>query len=241
MSPVTQPGRSGYRRLAAPAVLFTAHRLQRRIQARFGDRGLTRVAADVGRSIAEVADATEASRARVRRLTLFARAASAVVILIGIAALVVALRDVIKESPDQSYDWLPLVEATIQNIVFGGLAVLFVWALPQRLERQRLLSLLYRLRSLAHVIDMHQLTKDPERAQPGYTPTGESVDIELTADELHHYLAYCSELLSLVAKTAALCAEDTSDSVVLDTISTLERLTVDLSNKIWQKISLLPA
>lgn len=241
MSPVTQAGRGGYRRLAAPAVLFTAHRLRRRIQARFGDRGLTRVAADVGRAIAEVADATEQSRARVRRLTWYARAASTVVILIGIAALVVALRDAIDEGPDRSFDWLPLVEATIQNIVFGGLAVLFLWALPQRLERQRLLSLLYRLRSLAHVIDMHQLTKDPERAHPGYVPTGESVDIGLTADELHHYLAYCSELLSLVAKTAALCAEDTSDSVVLDTISTLERLTVDLSNKIWQKISLLPA
>lgn len=221
-------------------MLFTAHRLKRRIEARFGDRGLTRVAGEVARSIAEAADTTGDSRARVRRTTLYARVASGVVILIGIAALVVALRDAIYNGPDRSFDWLPLVEATIQNIVFGGLAVLFLWALPQRLERQRLLSLLYRLRSLAHVIDMHQLTKDPERAHPSYTPTGQSVDIQLTADELHHYLAYCSELLSLVAKTAALCAEDTADSVVLDTISTLERLTVDLSNKIWQKISLLP-
>ncbi|WP_240617176.1 hypothetical protein [Nocardioides speluncae] len=237
---MTHSGRSGYRRLAAPAVMFTAHRLKRRIEARFGDRGLTRVAAEVARSVAQVADATEASRARVRRATWYARAAGAVVILIGLVALAAALRDAIGNGPDNSFDWLPLVESTIQNIVFGGLAVLFVWALPQRLERQRLLSELYRLRSLAHVIDMHQLTKDPERAHPTYTPTDESVDIELTADELHHYLAYCSELLSLVAKTAALCAEDTSDSVVLDTISTLERLTVDLSNKIWQKISLLP-
>jgi hypothetical protein len=47
-------------------------------------------------------------------------------------------------------------------------------------------------------------------------------------------------MLSLTAKTAALCAEHSSDAVVLDTISTLETLTTELSNKIWQKISLLP-
>jgi hypothetical protein len=47
-------------------------------------------------------------------------------------------------------------------------------------------------------------------------------------------------MLSLTAKTAALCAEHSTDEVVLDTISTLETLTTELSNKIWQKISLLP-
>jgi len=41
-------------------------------------------------------------------------------------------------------------------------------------------------------------------------------------------------------KTAALCAEHSTDSVVLETISDIETLTTDLSNKIWQKISLLP-
>jgi hypothetical protein len=57
---------------------------------------------------------------------------------------------------------------------------------------------------------------------------------------LHRYLDYCSEMLSLTAKTAALCAEHSTDSVVLETISDIETLTTDLSNKIWQKISLLP-
>ena len=47
-------------------------------------------------------------------------------------------------------------------------------------------------------------------------------------------------MLSLTAKTSALCGEDSTDSVVLDTISTIETLTTELSNKIWQKISLLP-
>jgi hypothetical protein len=47
-------------------------------------------------------------------------------------------------------------------------------------------------------------------------------------------------MLSRTAKTAALCAEHGADAVVLDTIFTIERQTTELSNKIWQKISLLP-
>ena len=47
-------------------------------------------------------------------------------------------------------------------------------------------------------------------------------------------------MLSLVAKTAALCAEHSTDSVVLDTVRSIESLTTDMSVKIWQKISLLP-
>ena len=38
----------------------------------------------------------------------------------------------------------------------------------------------------------------------------------LDAEQLHHYLDYCSEMLSLTAKTAALCAEHSSDPVVLE-------------------------
>ena len=39
----------------------------------------------------------------------------------------------------------------------------FLWSFPERLQRGRLLNLLHQLRSTAHVIDMHQLTKDPEQ------------------------------------------------------------------------------
>jgi hypothetical protein len=102
------------------------------------------------------------------------------------------------------------------------------------------LRLLHRLRSFTHVVDMHQLSKDPEQVNPGYTPTAESVRHGLDAEQLRHYLAYCSEMLSLTAKTAALCAEHSTDGVVLETVSYIETLTTELSNKIWQKISLLP-
>ena len=62
----------------------------------------------------------------------------------------------------------------------------------------------------------------------------------MTRDQVERYLDYCSEMLSLVGKTAALCAEESRDSVVLETVSTVENLTVGMSRKIWQKISNLP-
>src|SRR5262249_48896753 len=87
---------------------------------------------------------------------------------------------------------------------------------------------LHRLRSLAHVIDMHQLSKDPEQLSPNYVPTAQSILHGLDADQLYHYLNYCSEMLSRTAKTSALCGEYSSDGVVLETISYIETLTTDL-------------
>lgn len=57
---------------------------------------------------------------------------------------------------------------------------------------------------------------------------------------MENYLDYCSEMLSLLGKIAALCAEESQDSVILDTVSTIEALTTGMNGKIWQKISLLP-
>lgn len=44
----------------------------------------------------------------------------------------------------------------------------------------------------------------------------------------------------LEARIAALCAEESQDSLVLTTVSDLETLATSMSRKVWQKISLLP-
>lgn len=87
---------------------------------------------------------------------------------------------------------------------------------------------------------MHQLTKDPERLRPDFKPTSASMDIGLDAIQLGNYLDYCSEMLSLVGKTAALFAEKSTDTAVLHTVEGIEDLTTGMSRKIWQKIALLP-
>jgi hypothetical protein len=73
-----------------------------------------------------------------------------------------------------------------------------------------------------------------------FVSTSASPELDLDRAGMEHYLDYCSELLSLIGKVAALCAEESRDPVVLETVSTVETLTTGMSRKIWQKISLLP-
>lgn len=57
--------------------------------------------------------------------------------------------------------------------------------------------------------------------------------------ELLRYLSYCSELLSLSGKVAALYADKLRDPVIVEAVGDIERLTTELSQKMWQKIELV--
>lgn len=227
-------------RLNGVHVAATVEQLERRIDARFGQRGLTKTARELGQLVMSVDDEATLSHARLRRTTLAARATGIAIVVAALIALGYGLRSAVLDGLDRTADWVPLTESVVNDLIFAAIAVVFLWAFPERLERRSLLALLHRLRSLTHVIDMHQLSKDPEQVNPNYVPTAQSTPHGLDAEQLHHYLNYCSELLSLTAKTAALCAEHTTDGVVLETVSDIENLTTQLSRKIGQKISLLP-
>jgi hypothetical protein len=108
-----------------------------------------------------------------------------------------------------------------------------------RVKRRRALAMLHQLRSLAHIVDMHQLTKDPERLMSrdeGFVP---GASRPASGADLAKYLDFCSELLSLISKIAALLVQRFDDSVVLAGVNEIEGLTTGLSNKIWQKITIL--
>jgi hypothetical protein len=92
---------------------------------------------------------------------------------------------------------------------------------------------------MAHIVDLHQLTKDPEAVrEPGpdaaHAPAG-----SLPRFELARYLDYCSELLSVMGKVAALYVQGFPDTVALQAVDDIEDLTTSLSRKIWQKIMIL--
>ena len=61
----------------------------------------------------------------------------------------------------------------------------------------------------------------------------------MTPPELGRYLDYCSELLSVTSKLAALLVQYFNDEVLLGAVNEIETLTTGLSGKIWQKIRLL--
>jgi len=228
-------------RLQPEPVLATVHRLESRIAARFPDRGLRRVAAELLTLTTEVQRLAPDIQGRVRMVRTASRALAALVLVGTVVAVTLGLRSAVEDGSTRESDWLFLIESTINDLVFAAIALWFLYSVPERVQRGHTLELLHRLRSLAHIIDMHQLTKDPERLRPSFRQTSASVDPELDRAQMEYYLDYCSELLSLVAKAAALCAEESRDSVVLDTVSRIEQLTAGMSREIWQKISVLPS
>lgn len=231
---------SGREQLDPTPVLETVHQLRERIRSRFPDRDLGGVCDDLAGLVVSIRDSTPATQARVRRARRISRVLAVVIVVGTMIALGLAVRSAVEDQVVSSgLDWLPLIETAINDLVFAAIAVFFLYSLPERLQRGELLDLLHRLRSLAHIIDMHQLTKDPERLRPDFRPTGVGKPLDLDRDQMERYLDYCSEMLSLVGKTAALCAEESRDSVVLETVGTIETLTTSMSGKIWQKISVL--
>jgi hypothetical protein len=136
-------------------------------------------------------------------------------------------------------DLLQTTEAAINELIFIGAAVWFFVTLEERIKRRRALNSLHRLRSVAHIVDMHQLTKDPDTLKLPLPEHGVETDRVMSEAELGRYLDYCSELLSLTAKIAALHIQEFNDAVVLGAVDEIETLTSSLSSKIWQKITLL--
>lgn len=227
---------SHYRELHPAKIDRTVCRLHRRIVERFPDSGLAKVACELEALIRE----TEQRCRWIRRPIHSLRWGIGVLILAGLTSLVLSI---LAFSPRMaSNDWSDLaqgVEATTQEIVLVGVAVIFLLGLETRIKRSKAAKGLHQLRAVAHVIDMHQLTKDPERLLVGARRTPSSPEHDLDAFELMRYLDYCSEMLSLIGKAAALYPQYLEDPVVLDSVEDIESLTANLSQKVWQKIQVI--
>jgi hypothetical protein len=116
-----------------------------------------------------------------------------------------------------------------------GAGVFFLITVDGRLKRRRGLRALHELRAIAHIIDMHQLTVDPEHLLSGSRATPSSPRREMSAAELGRYLGYCSEMLALTGKVATLYVAEFDDPVVLDAVTEVENLTTGLSRRVRQK------
>jgi hypothetical protein len=116
--------------------------------------------------------------------------------------------------------------------------MLFLLKLEERLKRRRALAALHELRSIVHVIDMHQLTKDPSKFIVGAN-TPSSPPLLLNQFQMTRYLDYCSEMVSLTSKVAVLFGQSLEDRAIAEVVSDIERVGAGLSQKIWQKIIIL--
>jgi hypothetical protein len=130
-------------------------------------------------------------------------------------------------------------EAALNEIVLIGAGVLFLVTLENRRKRKRVVASVNRLRRLAHIVDAHQLTKNPDSVSRLAVPTAHSPKRTLDDVQLARYLNYCSEMLSLIGKLGFLYAQDFHDPAANGAVNDLETLTTGLSRKIWQKIMIL--
>ncbi len=227
-----------YRHLDAAAIARTIELLCRRVEARFPGSGLARVCRELD-GIAEKAAATSAWIARPILALRVGVGLLVALILAGLALTLASLRAPVE--PLTLGELVQAIEAGVNDVVFVAIAVLFLATLEGRLKRRRALKAIHELRSIAHVIDMHQLTKDPEWVLDRGRETGVIPPRTMSRFELSRYLDYCSEALSLAGKVAALYIRDFDDPVALQAVNEVEDLTTGLSRKIWQKLSILYA
>lgn len=221
-----------YRSIDADKVSDTLRKLEARIGARFPNSSLRKVGLD----LVDLADHTKARALALAKPNLGLRLAIGVVLGGGFALVVyLSLGLHLEMSARNVVDLVSGIEASFNLILLIGAAVLSLVTIEGRMKRAAALKALHELRSLIHVIDMHQLTKDP--VMLGAQKTKASPEHALSAFELTRYLDYCSELLSLCGKLAAIYAQDIADPAVIETASDLEQLATNLSQKVWQKIT----
>lgn len=225
-----------YRHLDSARILDTLDRLIHRIEERFPDAGLLKVA----REFRVLASECVAEAIAISRPNWYVRIGTGVLlVLIVLAAVLFGYRIWETSALDSStpfVDAIQAIEAAVNDVVFLCIAIFFVATIETRLKRRRALRNLHQLRSIAHVVDMHQITKDPERLS---SDTGSFPIRTMSVPDLDRYLDFCSEILTLTSKVAALFVQQFDDPVVLAAVTEVENLSTDMSRNVWQKISLL--
>ena len=238
MEPALQRARANLV-LDAEKLIETIGKLHSRIVERFPGSGLGVVCEGL-LSVAQKSSARARSIARrhiVLRLGLVVLSVGGV----GLLVWVLAQLDFSRTAEEGVYTVFQGIEAVANLAVLTGGILLFAMTLEQRLKRRRALGALHELRVSMHVIDMHQLTKDPSATVGAGGKTPSSPARTLTPYELSRYLDYCAEMMSLTSKVAVLFAQSLPDPVVTDAVSDIERIAAGMSQKVWQKISMLDA
>jgi hypothetical protein len=231
-------GSSASYRLSAKSIVETVEILRARIAERFPESGLSQVCADL-------VDTARATSNRVRALSrpyFLLRSLAVLVIVAGVAAQIYVAEIIDWSAALRRADVVGItqgLDSVVNLLLLAFGAIWFVLTLELRLKRRRVLRRLYELRSFAHVVDMHQLTKDPTLLLGSGQKTKSSPARKMSEFELSRYLEYCSEMLALIAKLAALYAEQIQDPAVVSAVNEMEALTSDLGRKIWQKIMIL--
>jgi len=196
----------------------------------------------MGAELKRIGDQLDDDRAAIARPNWWLRGFIISFIAVVFGALLYGLLafEWVDDEPRTLEQLLPLIESGLNDIVLIGAAIIFLVSIENRMRRRRVIGAIHHLRALAHVIDMHQLTKDPSvLVGKGENSTSHSPKRDMSAYDIGRYLDYCSELLSLTSKLGFVYVQDFDDPQAVAAVTELENLTTGLSRKIWQKIMLV--
>ncbi len=226
-----------FKSLNSAHIIETLEHLADRVRERFPDASLNNV-------VTEVIELGKRDRRRSERLArpyIFLRMGTAAAIIGAVIALAymgywLFSAIGVDGAGFDIFNIFEGVEAGLNIVILAAVAIFTLSRIEERLKRSLALDDLHELRSIAHIIDMHQLTKDPTAVLKLGPRTASSPTREMSDFELSRYLDYCAELLSLAGKIAALYAQSSRDPVVIAAVNDIESLTSNMSAKIWQKI-----
>jgi hypothetical protein len=225
---------NSYRNLASQKIVDTLTTLSSRIGERFPGSGLLRVC----RELTVMAEQTSERAQRIaRRNVPLLTLVGGLLALAAVTVIWLVTKALDLEKSTELTNVMQGVDAGVSLLIVLGGGAIYLLSLESRWRRGAVFKALNEFRSIAHVIDMHQLTKDPSAL--GGPRTSSSPERDMTRYELVRYLSYCSEMLSLASKAAAVYGEHVHDPAVVDAVGDIERLSTNLSQKIWQKITLV--
>jgi hypothetical protein len=208
------------RNLDPQKLVKTAGELSEWMAREFPNSHLTHVAQEVNLLTQEAVARAE----KIRRPNLWLRSGIVAILAVMMVAVIWQV---------YAHSWtelLQFVDVTKGVGIYLLSALVFLVTLEIRLKRRKALRAVHQLRAMAHIIDMHQLAKDPV--------IGEFREDhpDKLKEKVNQYLHTCTVLLALVSKIGQLYVENFPDTEAVRAVDDFESMATGLSNKIWNKI-----
>ena len=213
--------------------LLLAKSVHQKIEQRFASRGIERLAGKVYKVCLKASLETK----HIKHANYWLRGTIVFVLALVAILFFMLLKNIIIKFPISLTNLIQSLDAGISTLIYTSAGLVLLLNLERKLRRKKALGKLNELRSLAHLIDIHQIHKDPELILSGQLK--HSSGDPMSAQELSYYYNYCSELLMLLGKVATIYVQDDDDPATITAANEIESLVNDLSRKVWQKNMLL--
>jgi len=206
-----------------------------RIEERFPKSGLGKVCED----IIKILNKTNEQIKWISKPHFIIRLSLSLILLTSLVGLFFLVKNT-NYNLSNSIDSIVTVSEAFFNIVFIlGAGIFYLISTETRYKRKKAINSINQLRSLLHVVDMYQLSKDPNMVDMKNYNTMNSPTRVLTRFELFRYLNYCSETIVIISKISTIYAQSFDDDIIIKSVNDIEILSTGLNQKIWQKINIL--